>query len=145
MLARTNRQLALVALTAAALALGTPAGAQEKPRTETSTAVCTLEFQRADNMWNAIGMPSPSLGTERITLQPGQAKIFLTDWKYEKKINDGTTYYGPHLRVGRNPSGRPIKMMVKSNPLLGGNWVTIYPTQQAMYRADLMQVFCPEA
>ena len=49
---------------------------------------CTLEYRRADNMWANWGRPDGYLGSETITLQPGQKKIFATDWAYEKQRND---------------------------------------------------------
>src|SRR3954447_17695445 len=63
---------------------------------------CVLEYQRADNMWAAFGRPDGALGKETITLAPGASRVFVTDWKYEKPRNDGTNFYGSHLRVARN-------------------------------------------
>ena len=63
---------------------------------------CRIEYQRADNMWAAAGRPDGQLGAETLTLKPGQKKVFATDWKYEKRRNDGTNYYGSHVRIMRN-------------------------------------------
>ncbi len=63
-----------------------------------------LDYWRADNMWAAFGRPDGDLGQETISLQPGQKRVFVTDWKYEKKRNDGTNYYGSH---GRRPWRAP--------------------------------------
>ena len=63
---------------------------------------CALEYSRADNMWAGWGSPGGSLGAETITLEPGQKRVFVTDWAYEKKRNDGTNYYGSHLRYAVN-------------------------------------------
>ena len=69
-----------------------------------SFADCQLDYRRADNMWAPEGQPSASLGTETIGLAVGQKKVFITDWKYEKLRNDGTRYYGSHLRIATNRS-----------------------------------------
>ncbi len=60
-----NRILLLVCLAITAA----PAVAQQ----------CRLEYQRADNMWAALGRPDGALGTETLTLQPGETKVFTTD------------------------------------------------------------------
>jgi hypothetical protein len=57
---------------------------------------CTIEYQRADNALAAPGRPDGQLGVERLTLKPGETKVFNTDWKYEKQRNDGSNYYGSH-------------------------------------------------
>jgi hypothetical protein len=73
-------------------------------------ASCRLDFQRADNMWAGFGAPTGSLGTESISLSPGQNRAFITDWKYEKQPNDGTNFYGSHLRIGTNPTSSTIRL-----------------------------------
>ena len=65
---------------------------------------CTLQYYRADNMWATWG--TGNLWAETLTLQAGQNRVFATDWAYEKRRNDGTNYYGSHLRLAVN-SGRP--------------------------------------
>jgi hypothetical protein len=32
-------------------------------------------------MWAAAGRPDGNLGMESINLQPGQKRVFVTDWK----------------------------------------------------------------
>lgn len=71
---------------------------------------CTLEYRRADNMWAPAGQPSPSLGVESVTIAKGQARSLLTDWKFEKLRNDGTTYYGSHFRLATNRGTTPVRV-----------------------------------
>ena len=77
---------------------------------------CTLEYYRADNMWESWG--SGNLGAETITLQPGQKKSFTTDWAYEKKRNDGTSYYGSHLRFAVNRGTGSVQVRVRGPMLI---------------------------
>jgi hypothetical protein len=74
------------------------------------TAPCVLEYRRADNMWANWGRPDGMLGAETITLQPGQKKVFATDWSYEKQRNDGSNFYGSHLRRAVNRGAGPLQM-----------------------------------
>ena len=74
---------------------------------------CTLEYRRADNMWASWGRADGNLGTETITLQPGQKKVFATDWAYEKQRNDGTNYYGSHLRQAFNRGAGPVYVRLR--------------------------------
>lgn len=121
---------------------------------------CVLEYQRADNMWAAIGRPDGNLGVETITLAPGTTRVFVTDWKYEKTRNDGTNYYGSHLRIARNKGTIPASLEVFSaaNPVesMLGNvlagvskvaWnrarVQMDPNAERLYRSDLVAVRCP--
>jgi hypothetical protein len=71
---------------------------------------CTLEYRRADNMWAPAGQPSPSLGVESVIVAKGQARSLLTDWKFEKLRNDGTTYYGSHFRLATNRGTTPVRI-----------------------------------
>jgi hypothetical protein len=117
-----------------------------------SLASCRLDFQRADNMWAGFGAPTGSLGTESISLSPGQNKVFITDWKYEKQPNDGTNFYGSHLRIGANPTSSTIRLHLRSWTLTGlqvfartGNdtfWIRLDPNTNRQFQADLMEVFC---
>jgi hypothetical protein len=91
-----NRTVAFVILVSAAAG----AAAQE----------CRIEYQRADNAFAAPGRPDGQLGTETLALKPGQTKVFVTDWKYEKRRNDGTNYYGSHLRILRNTGSLPVRL-----------------------------------
>jgi hypothetical protein len=124
-------------------AAATPAAAQQ----------CTLEYQRADNMWAAQGRPDGALGTETLMLQPGETKVFTTDWKYEKQRNDGTNYYGSHLRTARNTGKRPIRLAVRSSEIRSGAQIaaedrgprTLNPGATLSTKADLMEVSCPAA
>jgi len=112
---------------------------------------CRLDYQRADNMWAGWGKPDGSLGTETIQLAVGESKVFLTDWKYEKLRNNGTTYYGSHLRVATNVSSGKIRLryrslVVMAANLLGGSgsefWTGMLPNTSQTFQADLMEVHC---
>ncbi len=115
---------------------------------------CRLDYQRADNMWAAFGRPDGPLGLETITLQDGQTKVFVTDWKYEKVRNDGTNYYGSHMRIATNPGTRPIKLVIRSAVTnvrdlfvlskSGDNKYTVRldPGVTKQFSADLMEVSC---
>lgn len=115
-------------------------------------AACRLDFQRADNMWAAFGTPTGSLGTESISLAAGQNKVFVTDWKYEKQPNDGTNFYGSHLRIGTNSTSSTIRLHLRSWTMTGlqvfartGNdtfWIRLDPNTTKRFQADLMEVFC---
>lgn len=101
---------------------------------------CTLEYQRADNMWAATGRPDGNLGTETLSLASGQSRVFITDWTYEKQRNDGSSYFGSHLRVARNPAAGVLRLRIK--PGLSSTWIKLDPTKSMDFRADLMEVFC---
>src|SRR5688572_11108383 len=96
------------ALTASVLGLVVSASAASA-----QTAPCVLEYRRADNMWAHWGRPDGLLGAETITLQPGQKKVFATDWSYEKQRNDGTNFYGSHLRRAVNRGSGPLQFKVR--------------------------------
>lgn len=102
---------------------------------------CMLEYQRADNMWAGPGRPDGSLGVESITLQPGEKKVFITDWRYEKLRNDGTNYYGSHLRIATNKSARRVDVRLIYGP---GSWGTgeLKPSVKWTGAADLQEVSC---
>ena len=126
---------------------------------------CTLEYRRADNMWANWGRADGDLGTETITLQPGQRKVFATDWSYEKRRNDGTNYYGSHLRRAVNAGAGPVELVVRGpgqlqltpkgltkfavtalrSMLRGGYVDKLQPGYEGYFRHDLMEVACPEA
>jgi len=120
----------------------------------TSPAVtsCRLDYQRADNMWAASGRPDGPLGTESISLAAGQGKVFITDWKYEKLRNDGTNFYGSHLRIASNPTSHTIRLHLRTGALTGlvvlsrtGSdtfWTRLDPNTSKLLQADLMEVFC---
>lgn len=117
-----------------------------------SLASCRLDFRRADNMWAGFGTPTGSLGAESISLPAGQNKVFITDWKYEKQPNDGTNFYGSHLRIGTNSTSSTIRLHLRSWTLTGlqvfartGNdtfWIRLDPNTTKQFQADLMEVFC---
>jgi hypothetical protein len=129
----------------------------------TATAqACTLDYQRADNMWAAYGRPDGNLGTETITVDVGLARNFVTDWKYEKTRNDGTNFFGSHLRQVTNKGSTPvlIEIVGGSVPLdqmvnniftyvrkLAWNKgeITIPAGVSRSFRADLGVVRCPKA
>ena len=119
---------------------------------------CSIEYQRADNMFAAPGRPDGNLGKETLTLQPGQTQVFNTDWKYEKQRNDGRNYYGSHMRIVRNAGQRPVMLTFRGNAsdLVKGGLATkvtgdrgtgqLAPGASAgNLRADLMEVSCPAA
>ncbi len=126
-----------------------------QPPTTSSTstaAACKLDYMRADNMWAAFGRPDGLLGTETISLPAGQDKVFVTDWKYEKMPNDGTNYYGSHLRIATNTSSRTLRLQLRTLTLTGltvflrtGSdtfWIKLAPGARQLFQADLMEVFC---
>ena len=107
-----------------------------------TSEVCTLEYQRADNMWAPAGDPQGSLGLERLTLHVSYQQNFDTWWGNEKRRNDGRTYYGSHLRVARNVGGHLIKLSVKgSDGRLTS--VSLGPGQSQQFQHDLWMVVCP--
>jgi hypothetical protein len=128
-----------------------PPHAATSPSTGTVTTF-RLEYQRADTMWAAFGHPDGALGVETLSLAPGTEKAFLTDWKYEKQRNDGTTYYGSHLRIATNPTSRTFRLHLRSLTLTGlaifartGSdtfWIRLDPNTTKQFQADLMEVFC---
>jgi len=103
---------------------------------------CVLEYQRADTMWAPYGSPDGILGTEIIRLAPGERKVFVTDWAYEKKRNNGSTYYGSHLRRTLNPGERAVVVRVKEYSTYTYRW-TLGPSTWNKWQADLMEVSCP--
>lgn len=86
------------------------------PASAIAAQSCTLEYYRADNMWEGWG--SGNLGAETITLQPGQKKSFATDWAFEKKRNDGTSYYGSHLRLAVNRGTGSVQVRIRGPMLI---------------------------
>jgi hypothetical protein len=95
------------ALAASVLTLVAPTSAFSQ------TTPCVLEYRRADNMWAHWGRPDGMLGAETITLQPGQKKVFATDWSHEKQRNDGMNFYGSHLRRAVNTGAGPIQVKLR--------------------------------
>ena len=158
-------RLALLATSVLALAAPVSAFAQPAP--------CVLEYRRADNMWANWGRPDGLLGAETITLQPGQKKVFATDWSYEKQRNDGTNFYGSHLRRAVNRGAGPLQVKVRGPgsmvtfaklvtvvsttlqptifgtpagmlvKLVLGSSPTFQPSDSALFRHDLAEVSCP--
>jgi hypothetical protein len=102
---------------------------------------CVLQYQRADNMWAAAGRPDGNLGTETISLAPGATVWFDTDWKYEKLRNDGTHYYGSHLRIATNSGGRQIVLRIRTPTWFGE--VSLQPGQSQQFQHDVTTVRCP--
>lgn len=114
-----------------------------------------LDYWRADNMWAASGRPDGNLGMESISLQPGQKRVFITDWKYEKQKNDGTNYYGSHGRRLKNSGSVPIDVKCTSWEGLTGpmmrqllkttpGFVRLTSGQQVDIKADIQEVSCPK-
>lgn len=122
--------------------------------TPTYAGPCRLDYQRADNMWAAAGRPDGQLGVETITLADGQARSFVTDWKYEKQRNNGSTYYGSHLRIATNPGQRPVRLQYRNaftmvRDLVGGirgangdYSLSLAPGKSQQFQADLVEVSC---
>jgi hypothetical protein len=137
---------------------GGATGGTGAPASSAASHTCVLEYQRADNMWAALGRPDGQLGTERITLEPGQTRTFVTDWAYEKRRNDGSNYYGSHARIVKNAGGRPVSLHVRGEVktqagggIAGGvmvglieneKRVTIDPARSLQVKADLLEVSC---
>ena len=139
--------LRLLCTTAALLVLAAP------PRALHAQS-CVLEYQRADNMWAAFGRPDGALGVETITLAPGTARVFVTDWKYEKTRNDGTNYYGSHGRTHHNRGTRPVKITYKPGAASvrtfyldpgQSSYTSIYFVSQVIggHSGDIVEVACP--
>ena len=117
---------------------------------------CRIEYQRADNMWAQLGRPDGALGTETLTLKPGERKVLITDWKYEKQKNDGTNYYGSHVRIMRNAGQQPVEVVVVPgamgamprlvNRLDGNRGIgMLKPGESEPLQVDLAEAFCPVA
>ena len=114
---------------------------------------CTLDYQRADNMWAAWGRADGNLGVESVTVPVGQTKVFVTDWKYEKQRNDGTNFYGSHLRIATNRGPTAVRLVVRTGDLRGlirlaktgtdTYVVEIAPGVTQQFKADLLEVRCP--
>jgi hypothetical protein len=113
-----------------------------------------LDYWRADNMWAALGRPDGNLGQESITLEPGQTRVFVTDWKYEKQRNDGTNYYGSHGRRLTNSSTQPIDVKLTDLAnisrtvalFLTGKpgYLRLKPGQTLEIKADIQEVSVPK-
>jgi hypothetical protein len=104
---QTHQRRTVVALVASIM------GTASSGTASAQTPACVFEYRRADNMWANWGRPDGLLGPETITLQPGQKKVFLTDWSHEKLRNDGTTFYGSHLRRAVNRGTGPVQFKVR--------------------------------
>ena len=139
---RAARAAAFGTLLAAATLAARPAGAQG----------CALEFRRADTMWAAWGRADGNLGAETVAVDQDQRRVFVTDWRYEKQRNDGTTYYGSHLRIATNSSPVVVRLLIRTTDLTGLKnfvrtgtntyWVSVFPGTTQQFKADLMEVGC---
>jgi hypothetical protein len=126
-----------------------------------------LDYWRADNMWAAAGRPDGDLGKESITLPVGQTRVFVTDWAYEKRRNDGTNFYGSHGRVLQNAGTVPIDVVLKGPlsllPLqslvipgtvgklvsgviqrMSGSRIRLSPGQKVSIQNDIAEVLVPK-
>jgi len=115
-----------------------------------------LDYWRADNMWAAYGRPDGNLGQETIQLSPGQKRVFVTDWKYEKQRNDGTNYYGSHGRRLTNSGTQVIDVKVTSNEGIANQilrelvtgvpsgYLRLRPGATVSIKADIQEVSCPK-
>lgn len=125
------------------------------------------DYWRADNMWAAAGKPDGQLGKETISLLSGKARVFVTDWRYEKRRNDGTDFYGSHGRFLQNTGSVPIDVVLKGaltgTPLqsvrlgsivgmaLGGliqqasgSRIRLNPTQKVAMKNNIAEVLVPK-
>lgn len=121
-----------------------------------------LDYWRADNMWAAAGRPDGDLGKESISLEVGKTRIFVTDWKYEKRRNDGTNYYGSHGRILENSGSVSVDVVLKgqldgtilqkvvSGGLLGGlvqaasgKRIRLRPGDKVSIKNDIAEVLVP--
>ena len=103
-----------------------------------------LQYWRADNMWAAEGRPDGNLGMEEVTVQSGQKRVFITDWKYEKLRNDGTNYYGSHARKLLNPGpGDVIVILTVSPGATHQPKNRLTPGQSMSIKADIIEVSAP--
>jgi hypothetical protein len=103
-------------------------------------------------MWAAWGRPDGNLGTESVAVPEDQRRVFNTDWRYEKQRNDGTTYYGSHLRVATNASPVVVRLLIRTTDLRGLKnlvrtgtntyWVSVFPNTTQQFQADLLEVGC---
>jgi hypothetical protein len=86
-------------------------------------------------------------------LPAGGSKVFITDWKYEKTRNDGTTYYGSHMRLLWNRGTHPVRLLIRGWDLNGllnvvqkasDVWYSTMPagTGPWLVRADLTEAYC---
>ncbi len=94
-------------------------------------------------MWAAQGRPDGELGKESVTVEPGQTRVFVTDWRHEKQRNDGTNYYGSHARRLRNTSTEEsiiVRMVFGSIRTGSGADYTLVPGQQMDVKADIVEV-----
>ena len=122
---------------------------------QTSTAgQCVMRYTRADNMWGSAPDSRTNLGWESITLQAGQKKAFVTDWRFEKTRNDGSTYYGSHGRIHENAGTRVLKVTYKPNAFEvktfyldpgQSSYGGVYLASQVLggHSGDIVEVACP--
>jgi hypothetical protein len=101
---------------------------------------CTMQYQRADNMWAAAGRPDGSLGIETVTVPAGSDQRFDTSWYFEKRRNDGVHYYGSHLRIATNTGARQVTLRVMNQ--MGSQSVSLQPGQTLQFQNDLANVGC---
>jgi hypothetical protein len=125
---------------------------------------CALEYRRADNPLTLIGDVTEKPGAETVSVPPGQTRDFVSDWKYASQRNDGTTYYGSHLRRARNAGPRDIVLLLRGpgDPngtfsdhtldkvyfVAGLGWIheftyNLKPGVLFPFKSDLLGVRCP--
>lgn len=108
-------------------------------------AIMILEYKRADNMMAGEGAPSASMGTERLVLtKPGQRIEFDTDWKHEKKKNNGRNYFGSHLRFAENKGNTTLKLFLRP-AVRGSEILYLVPGMKYSFKNDLVAVEAGEA
>jgi len=71
---------------------------------------------------------------EMIALPPGGHRLFITDWRQEKVLNDGTNYYGSHGRVLKNSGSENIYVIMTNG------WSMLTPGQTKEIQSDIKEV-----
>ena len=131
--------------TLCALVTGLAATLVATPSAAQSTAweyYCAISYYRADNMWGSKNDAFRSLGEETLRLNQGAPKNFLTDWKYEKKKNDGTTFYGSHARLLANHGNTAATFFLSQGPIFGTKQYVLPPNSSVEVSGDIMSVVC---
>ena len=103
---------------------------------------CDIHYYRADNMWGSKADAYKSLGEESFRLDKNAPKDFVTDWKYEKKRNDGRTFYGSHARVLANKGNHHATFYINEGGPFGSKEIVLPPNSSIEVRGDIISVIC---
>lgn len=68
-------------------------------------------------MWAAAGRADGELGTETLTLKPTERKVFVTDWKYEKRRMTAGTTTAAIYASSRNAGVRQVTVTLSDGVL----------------------------